>query len=66
MEVEQIILKLAQARTTRDVSAYELSLRIDKSPNYIYRLEDGAIGLSMKIFLQICHALEINPRDIFI
>ena len=64
MELKDFGLKLAQARTSKGISAYELSLRIGKAPNYVHRIEYGA-NTSVKTLLEICKELGIKPKELF-
>jgi len=65
MERKGIILELAQIRTAKGISARELSLRLDKSHNYINEMEKGKNSISLEMFLVICKELDINPKDLF-
>ena len=64
MDLKNFGVKLAQARACKGMSAYELSLRLGKAPNYIHRIEYGA-NLSVKTVFEICAILGIDPRDLF-
>ena len=65
MERKDIVLKLAQIRTAKNISANELSLRLGKAHNYIHEMEKGKNSISLEMFLQICKELETNPKDLF-
>ena len=65
MTKQEIILKVAQIRVAKNLSQYELSLQIGKSPCYIHEVEKGKSNLTLEAFLNICEALEINPKDLF-
>ena len=65
MDKKEIILKLAQARVSKKLSQYELSLRIGKSQCYIHEVEKGKSNLTLEAFLLICKELDINPKDLF-
>jgi transcriptional regulator with XRE-family HTH domain len=65
MERKDIVLKLAQIRTAKNISAHELSLRLDKAHNYIHELEKGKNNISLEMFLLICKELGISPKDLF-
>lgn len=58
-------INLARARTARNLSAYELSLRINKDASYIHKAESGKINISLKVILEICEILEIEPMELF-
>ena len=65
MELKEFGLNLAKFRMAKNLSAYELSLQIGKSPNYIHRVETGQNNLSIKTMLEICKHLEIEPHQLF-
>jgi len=65
MDINDFGIALAKIRTSKNISAYELSLRIGKSPNYIHKVETAKINISVKAMLEICQALEINPKELF-
>ena len=65
MELKDFGVNLARARMKADLSAYELSLRIDKDPSYIHKVEKGKINISLKSILQICEVLQIQPAELF-
>jgi len=66
MELKELGNKIAKVRISRNLSAYELSLRINRSASYISQAESGKVNISMKTFLEICKALETEPAEIFI
>ena len=65
MDKKDVILKLAQARVSRGISQYELSLRVGKAQCYIHEVEKGKSNLTLEAFLLICQELGINPKDLF-
>lgn len=65
MELKDFGVNLARARMKADLSAYELSLRIDKDPSCIHKVENGKINISLKSILQICEVLQIQPAELF-
>ena len=65
MEFKAICLNIAKARIKKGLSAYELSLRIDKTASYISKLENGRINPSLKTILAICDELHIPPATLF-
>ena len=65
MDLKDFGVNLACARMKADLSAYELSLRIDKDPSYIHKVENGKINISLKSILQICEVLQIQPAELF-
>lgn len=58
-------VNLAKARIKAELSAYELSLRIDKDASYIHKVESGKINISLKSILKICEALNVEPAELF-
>lgn len=56
---------LARIRIKSGLSAYELSLRIDKDASYIHKVENGKINISLKTILKICEVLNIEPIELF-
>jgi len=65
MKFEIFGIKLAQLRMQKNLSAYELSLRIGKNHSYINRIECGKLNPSLKSILEICEMLEISPKELF-
>lgn len=65
MKFETFGLNVAKERIKKDLSAYELSLRLGKDASYINKLENGKINVSLKMILAICEQLEINVVDLF-
>lgn len=56
---------MARIRIKSGLSAYELSLRIEKDASYIHKVESGKINISLKTILKICDVLNIAPVDLF-
>lgn len=61
MEFIDFGVNLAKIRMKSNISAYELSLRIDKDASYIHKVESGKINISLKTILRICEELNIDP-----
>lgn len=59
MKFEDLGLRIAKIRESKNMSAYELSLRIGKDASYINKLENCKINPSFKTLLQICDTLSI-------
>ena len=57
--------RLATLRTSKGVSARDMSLSIGQSAGYIFNLESGKSLPSMSVFFCICDYLEITPKDFF-
>ena len=64
MKFEDLGLRILKIRQSKNLSAYELSLRIGKDASYINKLENGKINPSFKTLLQICDALSISINKI--
>lgn len=58
-------VNLAKQRIKSGLSAYELSLRIEKDASYIHKVESGKINVSLKSILKICEVLNIEPIELF-
>jgi len=65
MDRKAFAVKLGQLREARNLSAYELSLRIGKSHNYIHMVEHGKVNISLDMILAIARELEIDPCELF-
>ena len=65
MTRKDVVTKIGQIRYKKGISGYELSLRIDKSQNYMYEVEKGKTNISLDMLLAICRELEIHPRELF-
>ncbi|MCL2570299.1 MAG: helix-turn-helix domain-containing protein [Firmicutes bacterium] len=65
MTKKEFGLRLAKARQEKNISAYELSLRIGKSTGYMHLLETGKVNVSVDILFKICKELKIDPKELF-
>lgn len=65
MKFETFGLNVAKERIRQGLSAYELSLRIDKDASYINKLENAKINPSLKTMLLISEALQKDIIDLF-
>lgn len=65
MEFRDFGINLAKIRVNANLSAYELSLRIGKNTSYIHKVESGKLNISLKMILQICEVLDIEPTELF-
>ena len=61
MQLKDFGNNLAKIRIAKNMSAYELSLRIGKAPNYIHLVENGKVNISIMSLYAICEQLEIKP-----
>ena len=64
MELKDFGTNLAKKRIEKNISAYELSLRIGKNPSYISKAEMGLVNMPLKVISSICEVLEILPKDL--
>lgn len=65
IEQEKFIMRLAELRINKGVSARNMSLSIGQSPNYINMIENGGTYPSMTMFFYICDYLGVTPKDFF-
>ena len=65
MKFEDFGINVGRVRAAKNLSAYELSLRIGKDPSYIHKLENGKINPSLKTILLIWEILEVNITELF-
>ena len=65
MDRKSICIKIAQIRQSKNISAYELSLRLDKAANYMSYVEMGKVNIKLDTLLMICKELGINPKELF-
>lgn len=65
MNYRQFGINLAKARLDKNLSAYELSLRLGHHTSYISKVECGKINISLETIYKICEVLEIEPADLF-
>lgn len=65
MRVEDYALNVAKIRTSKGLSAYELSLRLGKDASYIHKLENGKINVSLKMILSIAEELQTPVCEFF-
>ncbi len=55
--------RLIELRTSKKVSAREMSLSIGQSAGYINRIENKHMMPSLPIFINICEYLEVSPSE---
>lgn len=65
MNRKEVGLKIAKIRISKDISAYELSLRIDRAHNYINSIEVGKLNPSLESLLRIAKELNVSPKEFF-
>lgn len=57
--------RLIELRTSKGVSARDMSLSIGQNPGYINSIESGKALPSMAAFFYICEYLHISPMEFF-
>ena len=59
-------IKIKIARLKKKVSVSQLCEISDISAKHISNIENGKLGApSLKVYLKICYALNMNPTDLF-
>lgn len=62
---EEIINKIGRLRTSKNITAYKLSKELGHSKTYFYRVENGAIQLSLENFLDVLDILGVTTSEFF-
>ncbi len=65
MEFKNFGLNVAKQRIKKNLSAYELSLRLGKDQSYINKLENGKINISLKMIIAISEELGVPIKEFF-
>lgn len=65
MELKDFGQNIAKMRIKANLSAYELSLRIEKDASYIHKLENGKVNVTLNTIFKICEVLNIEPIELF-
>lgn len=65
MERMEFSERLAKLRTSKNVSARDMSLSLGQSVNYITHIENGQNYPSMAMFFVICDYFGITPKEFF-
>lgn len=65
VRLEEIPLRLSKLRTTKSVSARDMSLSLGQNVNYINGIENGRAYPSMEGLFNICEYLNITPKEFF-
>jgi len=65
MELSEFGVRLAKLRSSKGVSARDMSLDMGMSENYINKIELGKARPSMAAFFDICDYLKISQKDFF-
>lgn len=64
-EYQELIQRLGYLRTKKRLSARELSLRLEHSESYYFRMESGKIELSCNQLFKVLEVLETTPEELF-
>ena len=65
MDKNDFAKRLADLRTTKGVSARDMSLSLGQSAGYINNIENGVNLPSMAVFFYICEYFGITPKEFF-
>lgn len=65
MEIKEILRRIGFVRSTKNLSARELSLRMGMSSQYVAQLESGRIVLTVEKLLQILEICEFPIERFF-
>lgn len=65
MNLERFGLNVAKARIKRNISAYELSLRLGKDKSYISKLENGKVNVTLNVIIAISEELNVPITSLF-
>ena len=65
MDLKEFGQKLAKVRQSKGMSAYELSLRIERDPSYIHKVVNAKMNVSLASLLRICKELDVKPEEVF-
>lgn len=65
MTTREFGINLSRIRATKGLSAYELSLRLNKDASYVHKVENAKINPSLQTILDIAKVLEISPKELF-
>ncbi len=57
--------RIAQLRTSKGVSARDMSLSLGLSESYINKVENGKTFPSMQVFFYICEYFNLSPQEFF-
>ena len=65
MTTREFGINLSRIRAAKVLSAYELSLRLNKDASYVHKVENAKINPSLQTILDIAKVLEISPKELF-
>ena len=64
-DLERMGRQFAEARTAKNLSGAELSYMLGRSRGYMKDVEKGRANISIKAFYELCHVLELDPKEFF-
>lgn len=62
---EEILNRIGFFRNKKNMSAYELGMRLGHTKNYFYRIESGEIQLTVELLLQALEILGVSTFEFF-
>lgn len=65
MTYKDIINKISLLRTSKNISAYDLSLMLGHNQTYFYKVEKGLIKIDLETFLEILTILGVSTFEFF-
>lgn len=65
MNQEWFALRLSELRTSKNISARDMSLSLGQSESYINKIENQKALPSMNMFFYICEYLGVTPCEFF-
>lgn len=65
MEIQDLIIRIKQARDKANLSARELSLRLGKNDSYINKVESKSFFPPVEMLLKIIECCNITPEEFF-
>lgn len=65
MYEEMFSLRLSHLRSSRGISARDMSLSLGQNPGYINTIENGKSFPTMQNFFYICEFLHVTPKEFF-
>lgn len=65
MSKEFVANRILQLRTSKNVSARDMSLSLGYNENYINRIENGKASPSLEVFFYICEYFQLTSKEFF-
>ena len=67
IEGTKMIFRLKEIRTLRDLTQFELALKINMSPTNLQRYEQGKVrSIPFEVLESFCKVLECQPGDLIV